>query len=236
MKKLISKTVKAIHELNLIERGDTVAVGLSGGKDSLLLLKVLSEYKKYNDSDFNLIAITINQGKRGTEFSTLKEFCNKLNVPFYVEESDIFEIVFNLRQEKNPCSLCSKMRRGALCNKAKELGANKVALGHHANDLVETLIMSMMYEGRLSTFAPKTELTKSGITVIRPLVYLTEEEICRATVNFPIFKNPCPANKKTKREDAKNIVKNLSQGDKLIEQNLINSIIHPERYNLWNKK
>ena len=236
MKKLISKAVKAIHELKLIEKGDTVAVGLSGGKDSLLLLKVLAEYRKYNDSDFELIAITINQGKRGTDFSLLQEFCNKLDVPFFVEESDIFEIVFNLRKEKNPCSLCSKMRRGALCNKAKTLGANKVALGHHANDLVETLLLSMMYEGRLSTFSPKTELTKTGITIIRPLVYLTEEEITRATVNFPIFKNPCPANKKTKREDAKNIIKDLSQGDKLIEQNLINSIIHPERYNLWNKK
>ena len=128
------------------------------------------------------------------------------------------------------------MRRGALCNKAKELGANKLALGHHANDLVETLLMSMMYEGRLSTFAAKTELTKTGITVIRPLVYLTEEEITRATVNFPIFKNPCPANKKTKREDTKNIVKDLCNGDKKIEQNLINSIIHPDRYNLWDKK
>ena len=119
MKKLISKAVKAIHELKLIEKGDTVAVGLSGGKDSLLLLKVLAEYRKYNDSDFELIAITINQGKRGTDFSLLQEFCNKLDIPFFVEESDIFEIVFNLRKEKNPCSLCSKMRRGALCNKAK---------------------------------------------------------------------------------------------------------------------
>ena len=236
MKKLLSKTVKAIHELNLIEKGDKVAVGLSGGKDSLLLLKLLAEYKKYNDSDFELIAITINQGKRGTDFSTLKQFCDKLNVPFVVEESDIFEIVFDLRKEKNPCSLCSKMRRGALCNKAKELGFNKVALGHHANDLVETLLLSMMYEGRLSTFSPKTELTKTGITVIRPMVYLTEGEVVSATVNFPIFKNPCPANKNTKREDAKNLVKQLSNGDKLIEQNLINSIIHPERYNLWNIK
>lgn len=236
MRKLISKSVKAIHELGLIEKGDKIAVGLSGGKDSLLLLKILAEYKKYNDSDFELIAITINQGKRGTDFSILKDFCKKLDIPYFVEESDIFEIVFDLRKEKNPCSLCAKMRRGALCNKAKELGANKVALGHHANDLVETLLLSMMYEGRLSTFSAKTELTKTGITIIRPLVYLSEDEIIRATKNFPIFKNPCPANKKTKREDAKNIVKDLSGGDKLIEQNLINSIIHPERYNLWNKK
>lgn len=236
MKKLISKVVKAIYELNLIEKGDKVAVGLSGGKDSLFLLKALAAYKKYNDVDFELIAITINQGKRGQDFSKLQEFCKKLEVPYFVEESDIFEIVFELRKEKNPCSLCSKMRRGALCNKAKELGANKVALGHHANDLVETLLLSMMYEGRLSTFSAKTELTKTGITVIRPMVYLTEDEISRATINFPIFKNPCPANKKTKREDTKNIVKDLAKGDKKIEQNLINSIIHPERYNLWNKK
>lgn len=225
--------VKAIKTYNLIENGDTVAVGVSGGKDSLLLLKALKAYQEYKDVNFNLIAITISFGRPDMDFSPVSNFCKENNIPYYLEDSNIYEIVFEIRKEKNPCSLCAKMRRGALCNSAKTHGANKIALGHHANDLAETLMLSLIYEGRLSTFAPKTLMTRTNVTIIRPFLFVTEKEITAHSKSLPIIKNPCPANKHTKRQYVKDLLNQIAQDVPCAEQNITNAITHPERTNLW---
>ena len=149
-KRIIKYMIRAIKQYNMIEPNDTIAVGISGGKDSLMLIDCLATIKSYRKVPFNLIAITINQGIPEENFNKVKEFIKKLDVPYYIYNTDIFEIIFNVRKEKNPCSLCAKMRRGALCDKAKELGANKLALGHHADDLIETFMLSFIYEVKFS--------------------------------------------------------------------------------------
>lgn len=233
-KKIVSKMVKAIKMYNLIENGDTVAVGVSGGKDSLLLLKALKAYQAYKDVNFNLIAITISFGRNDMDFSPVSKFCKDNNIPYYLEDSNIYEIVFEIRKEKNPCSLCAKMRRGALCNSAKAHGANKIALGHHANDLAETLFLSLIYEGRLSTFSSKTLMSRTNVTIIRPFVFVTEQEIISHSKYLPIIKNPCPANKHTKRQYVKNLLNQINSEIPCAEENIKNAITHPDRYNLWN--
>ena len=145
---------KAIDDFNMIEKGDRVAVGLSGGKDSLVLLKALNAYRRFSPQPFDLFAVTIDMGIGNVDFTPLKEFCREEGVPYHIEKTDIGPIIFDIRKEKNPCSLCSKMRRGALNGVLKTLNCNKLALGHHADDLVETMLLSLFYEGRLSTFAP----------------------------------------------------------------------------------
>lgn len=234
MKKIVSGMTKAIKKFNMIEKGDKVAVGLSGGKDSLALLSALSAFQKFSDENFELISITIDQTGGKENFDGLKKFCENLQVPLYIEKTDIFEVVFDERKEKNPCSLCAKMRRGTLNSKAKSLGCNKVALAHHCDDLIETFFLSLFFEGRLSTFSPVTYLSNVDITAIRPLIYVSEEEIINATKNLPILKNVCPANHKTKREEMKNLLKNLDQEFPNVKKQIKNAILNPERNNLIN--
>jgi len=233
--KIIKYMIRAIKKYNMIENGDTIAVGVSGGKDSLALLDCLATIKNYKKVQFNLIAITINQGIPEENFNNVKEFIEKLNIPYHIFNTDIFEIIFNVRKEKNPCSLCAKMRRGALCEKAKELGANKIALGHHADDLVETFMLSFIYEGRLSSFMPVSHMSRTNITSIRPMIYVPEKDISCLTKNYPIVHNPCPADKHTNREYVKNILKSIKQEVKVSEQNMLNALTHPERYNLFDQ-
>lgn len=234
MRKIVSSMTKAIKKFNMINNGDKVAVGLSGGKDSLILLSALSAFQKFEGENFELIAITIDQSGGKLDFSGLQKFCDDLQVPLYIEKTDIFEVVFDERKEKNPCSLCAKMRRGTLNSKAKSLGCNKVALAHHCDDLMETFFLSLFYEGRLSTFSPVTYLSNVDITAIRPLVYVSEEGIIDATKNFPILKNPCPANHKTKREEIKNLLKKLDKEFPNAKKQIKNAILNPERNNLIN--
>lgn len=236
MKKLISQMVKAITEHKLIEDGDTVAVGVSGGKDSLLLLKALKAFQLYKTINFKLIAITIDFGRKDMNFSQIDKYCKDNEIEYFIEPSNIYEVVFEIRKEKNPCSLCAKMRRGALCNSAIAHGANKVALGHHADDLAETLMLSLIYEGRLSTFAPKTLMTRTGITIIRPFVYVREADVIANSKDLPIVHNPCPANKHTKRQYVKNLLNQINQDVPCAQTNITNAITHPERTNLWNNK
>ena len=199
MQKLLSKMRQAINDYNLIENGDKIAVGLSGGKDSVTLLNLLNAYKKFSPEKFELIAITLNPG--GVDNSPLYKLCKDLNVPFYEIQTDINKIVFDLRKEKNPCSLCANLRRGALNSTAQKLGCNKVALGHHKDDAIETLLLSMFYEGRINCFSPKTFMAKNNLSLIRPMVYINEGSIKNLVkkYNFPVIKNPCPADGKTKR-------------------------------------
>lgn len=233
--KIIKYMIRAIKKYNMIENGDTIAVGVSGGKDSLALLDCLATIKSYKKVQFNLIAITINQGIPEENFNEVKEFINNLDIPYYIFNTDIFEIIFNVRKEKNPCSLCAKMRRGALCEKAKELGANKIALGHHSDDLIETFMLSFIYEGRLSSFMPVSHMSRTNIISIRPMIYVNEKDISCLTKTYPIVHNPCPADKHTNREYVKNILKSIKNDVKVAEVNMLNALTHPERYNLFDQ-
>jgi tRNA(Ile)-lysidine synthase TilS/MesJ len=234
---MLSKLRKAITKYKMIKDGDKIAVGVSGGKDSLALLKLLSEYQKFSPERFELSAITVDLGFDGKEgdFSKIQAFCDQIGVKYHIERTQIGQIVFDERKEKSPCSLCSKMRKGALYEKAKELGCNKVALGHHADDLIETLLLSMFYEGRLSTFAPKSYLDRTDLTLIRPMIYLEENLITSYSKTLPIIKSCCPANTATKREYVKGVLNNLAKDIPNVREMVFTALIHPERYNLFNK-
>lgn len=238
MKKILGGLRKAIHQFNMIEDGDTVAVGISGGKDSLLLFYALHRYMSFSLKKFSLIAININMGFKETsieEMQKLKEFVEGCGCTFIEQHTNIAEVLFEIRQESNPCSLCSKLRRGALCAAAKAHGANKLALGHHANDVLETMFLSFLYEGRLSTFTPVSYLDKTDITMIRPFIFLQENDIIAATnrFNLPVVFNPCPADKHTKRQYMKDLIEKLNKDIPFSKTRMINAIQHPERYNLW---
>ncbi|MBO5851210.1 MAG: tRNA 2-thiocytidine(32) synthetase TtcA, partial [Clostridia bacterium] len=179
LQQLMSPVRRALDDYKMIQDGDKVAVGLSGGKDSLALLCALNGIRRFYPNKFELVAITVDMGLDydESEKKALKEFVEGLGVTYVIEKTQIAEVVFNERKEKNPCSLCANMRRGALNGKAKELGCNKVALGHHGDDLIETFFLSMFYEGRISTFHPVTELSRQDLTVIRPLIYARERDV-----------------------------------------------------------
>ena len=196
----------------MIQAGDKVAVGVSGGKDSMLLLAALNHLKSFYPRPFELEAITIELGFEGMDFSPVAELCRRLGVPYTRLKTDIKEIVFDVRKEDNPCSLCAKMRRGALNDAIKAQGISKLALGHHFDDAVETFMMSLLFEGRLSCFRPVTYMDRSGVTQIRPLVYAGEQKISRLAeeLNLPIVENSCPQDKASKRHEIKTLLGTLS--------------------------
>lgn len=235
MQKLLSKCRQAIKDFNLIEENDKIAVGLSGGKDSLTLLHLLNLYKKFSPQKFELIAITLNPGE--VDNSPLHKLCKELEVPFYEIQTDIQKVVFDIKKEKNPCSLCAKLRRGTLHSNAQQLGCNKVALGHHKDDAIETLMLSISYEGRINCFSPKSYMDKENITLIRPMVYITEKSIINVAkkYNFPIIENPCPADKNTKREDMKNLIYELDHRIPGFKENLFGSLTNSEQFFIWDK-
>lgn len=236
MKRLLSKTRQAINDFDMIQDGDKVAVGLSGGKDSLALLHILNDYKKFSPEKFELIAITLNPG--GVDNSPLHNLCKKLDVEFHEVQTDIKEIVFDIRKEKNPCSLCANLRRGALNDTAKKLGCNKVALGHHKDDAVETFVMSMFYEGRVNCFSPKTYMDRQELTIIRPMIYIDEYMTIKAAKDFkyPIIENPCPANGHTNRQQIKELVANLSKNMPNVKRNLFKALNNPDQLSIWHAK
>ena len=235
--KMLSVMRKGITKYKLIRDGDKIAVGVSGGKDSVTLLKLLAEYRRFSPERFDLIAITIdlNFKDSNTDYTPLINLCKELDVEYYIEKTDIGTIVFDVRKESNPCALCSKMRKGALNTLAKEKGCNKVALGHHADDLTDTLLMSMFYEGRLSTFAPKSYLDKMDLTLIRPMIMVKEVDVISYAKTLPVVKSCCPANKLTKREEVKNIIRRIGNDIPNVRDILFTALIHPERYNLFDK-
>ena len=235
MQKILSLLRKACSEYNLIENGDKICVGLSGGKDSLSLLKALSLYQKFSSETFELCAVSVDLSGGKCDYSEIENFCRELDVEFTKVNSNVFEIVFDIRKEKNPCSLCANMRRGILNSTAKSLGCNKVALGHHKDDFIETFLLSLFYEGRMSTFKPKSYLSRVDLTMIRPLIYCDEEDIKRVSKDLPILINPCPADKHTQRENTKGILKELNKSFEGSKEKIFNALIHTERYNLLNK-
>ena len=203
----LTKVKKAIINYNMIENNDKIAVGVSGGKDSTALLYILDLVRKNSPLNFDIVAISVDLGF-GMDYAPLKEFCEKINIPLHIVPSEIGKIVFEIRKEKNPCSLCSKMRRGALDSAAVELGCNKVALAHHADDASETLLLNLIFTGRFSTFEPKTYLSRKNVTLIRPLIYLKEQTIKSIvkSQNLPVIESSCPATGKTYREEMKKLI------------------------------
>ena len=234
---MLSKLRKGITKYQMIKDGDKIAVGVSGGKDSVTLLKLLAEYKRFSPERFDLVAVTVdlNFSQNNPDFTPIKTLCDELGVEYYIQKTDIGQIVFDVRKETNPCALCSKMRKGALYSLVKEKGCNKVALGHHSDDLVDTLLLSMFYEGRLSTFAPKSYLDRTDLTLIRPMIMLEEIDVLSYSKTLPVVKSCCPANKNTKREYVKDIISQIGKEIPNIREMLFTALIHPERYSLFDK-
>lgn len=218
MQKILGYMRKAIQEFDLIQNGDKIAVGVSGGKDSLVLLEGLVRLKRFIGIDYEVTAITLDPRFGGTDgdYSAVEKMCQRLGVDFILKRTHIGEIVFDIRQETNPCSLCARMRRGALHDAAKEAGCNKIALGHNYDDAVETFVMNLFNEGRLGCFAPKSYLSRKDITMIRPLVFAPEKEVRNAAKRsgLEVVKSKCPADGHTSREETKRFLAERNKADK----------------------
>lgn len=215
MRRILSHTRAAVDDYKMIQKGDKIAVGVSGGKDSLVLLKALCELKRFYPAEFNVVAITLDMrfGKADGDFSAIKKMCSDYGVEYVVVPTDLYEIIFEVRKEQSPCSLCSRMRRGILHDTAKSLGCNKIALGHHLDDAAETFMMNLLIESRVGCFAPVTYLSRRDITMIRPLIYVREREIESVSQRLllPVVESKCPADELTKREEIKGLIKALSE-------------------------
>ena len=218
MQKILGYVRKAVQQYDLIQTGDHIAVAVSGGKDSLVLLKALAEYRRFSPAKYDLTAITIDPRFNGTEtdYSAVQTLCHDLRVPYIIEPTDIAKIVFDVRKEQNPCSLCAKLRRGALHGCAKAHGCNKLALGHNNDDVIETFIMNLFQTGSISCFSPKSYLPDRDITVIRPLCLVPEKQVISAAKrhSLPIVTSSCPADKHTKRQETKEWLTSMERSDK----------------------
>ena len=210
----------------MIKDGDKIAVGVSGGKDSLTLLAALAALRRFYPKKFDIVAITIDMGFEGADFSPIQRLCDELDVPYHIIPTEISRIIFDVRQEKNPCSLCAKMRRGALYNYAKERGCNKVALGHHFDDVVETFMLNLFFEGRLGCFQPVTYLSNTDITLIRPMIYMPEKDVryFASKTELPIQKSPCPADGNTEREEMKKLLASIERNNRGLRYRIFGAI------------
>jgi tRNA(Ile)-lysidine synthetase-like protein len=226
IKKILSKVRKAVDDYSMIGEGDLVAVGISGGKDSLTLFMALNKLKEFYSKKFEIIGITLDMGLNSPDFSNIIKLSNAIGAQYQVHQTLIGKIVFEERKEKNPCSLCANLRRGALNNIAKELGCNKVALGHHKDDAIETLMMSLLYEGNIHTFSPVTYLKRKDLHVIRPLVYTDEKEIkyFAKKNNIPVVKSNCEYDGHTKRQFIKDMLFEISKETKDVKSSIFGAI------------
>ena len=236
MKKTLGCLRKADQDFDLIRPGDRIAVGVSGGKDSLLLLHAMSLYRKFSQKDFALMAITVTMGFDPFDLDPVSRLCEELDVEYIIRKTEIGKIVFDYRQEKNPCALCAKMRRAVLLNTCVEKGFNKLALGHHREDAIETLLMSLFYEGRFHTFHPKTAMSRTGVTVIRPLAYLPESHVKHMAkeLSLPLVQSPCPVNGETRRAEMKELLRKLRQLYPDANERFLHAL-RQNRYDLWQK-
>lgn len=237
MKKTLGCLRKADQDFRMIDAGDRIVIGVSGGKDSLLLLHALSLYRKFSHKDFSLLAVTVTLGLEPFDLTSVKTLCDQLEIDYLVRETEIGKIIFDYRREKNPCALCSKMRRAVLANTCVEKGFNKLALGHHREDAIETLLLSLFYEGRFHTFHPKAEMSRTGITVIRPLIYLPESHVKHMTrlLDLPVVTSPCPANGETRRAEMKELMRRLRQIYPDANERFLHAL-QQDRYDLWQKE
>lgn len=217
MQTLLGYTRKAIEEFDLIQNGDRIAIGISGGKDSVALLRVMHLLKKFIGIDYDLVAITLDPqfGGVATDYSPIQKLCDEMNIEYIIKRTHIGQIVFDERKEKSPCSLCARMRRGALHDASKENGCNKLALGHHYNDAVETFMMNLFNEGRIGCFSPKSYLSRKDLTLIRPMVFVPEKEIISAMnrTDLPIVKSVCPVDGTTSRQATKEFLQEREKSD-----------------------
>ncbi len=213
LRRVLSLVRKACDDYEMIAEGDRIAVGISGGKDSLTLLYALAELRRFYPHRFELFAVTVDLGWEGFDLSPIQNFCDAHDVSYHIVKTDIYDVVFNVRKESNPCSLCAKMRKGALNAYLVENNIRKIAYAHHMDDVVDTMMMSLIFEGRINTFSPVTFLDRMGVTVIRPLLYMNESDVVGFTNKYdlPVVKSPCPVDKYTQREYAKELVLSINR-------------------------
>lgn len=238
LQRVLSEVRKAVDDYRMIAEGDKIAVGISGGKDSLTLLYALSSLRRFYPHPFELVAVTVDLGFANLDLSEIKKLCEKLEVPYTVVKTQIGQIVFEQRQENNPCALCAKMRKGALNEAMKQLGCNKIAYAHHMDDVVETMMLSLLYEGRFHTFSPVTYLDDTGLTVIRPLIYMKEADVIGFVRKYevPVVKSPCPADGHTKREYVRQLLKQLNTENPGVKQRMFTAIQNGcDNLKEWNK-
>ncbi len=228
LQQLLSFTRKAVDEYQMIEAGDKIAVGISGGKDSLTLLYALAGLRRFYPKPFDLIAITVDLGYEKFHTEKIEALCKELDVPYHVVKTDIARILFEERKESNPCSLCAKMRKGALNEAVKKLGCNKVAYAHHKDDIVETMILSLIFEGRFHSFSPKSYLDRMDLTVIRPMMYVNEADVIgfQRKYELPVEKSRCPVDGLTKRQYAKDLIHQLELDHPGAKQRMFTAIIN----------
>lgn len=237
MKRLLGDIRRADQDFSLIRPGDRILVGVSGGKDSLALLCALALYRRFSPNPFSLFAATLTLGLGPTDTSAIRALCERLEVPYTVRETEIGDIVFNQRREKNPCSLCARMRRGALVELCAETGCGKLALGHHRDDAIETLFLSMLYEGRMHTFQPLTHLEGSGVIQIRPMIYAPEKNIIHVAkkLELPVMKSPCPANGSTQRQEIREMLRDICARVPNAREQLLHALQNRDQYGLWDR-
>lgn len=227
LQQVMSYVRRALDDYHMIQEGDRIAVGISGGKDSLTLLYALHGLKRFYPKKFEIHAVTVDLGFQNLNLEKIKQLCEELEVPYTIVKTDIADIVFNQRGEENPCSLCAKMRKGALNQAIKEAGCNKVAYAHHKDDVVETMLMSLIFEGRFHTFSPVTYLDRMDLTVIRPLMYMNEADVIGFVNkhNVPVVKSPCPADGHTKREYVKQLLRRLNLENPGVKERMFTAIL-----------
>lgn len=226
LQQLLSYTRKAVDEYQMIEEGDKIAVGISGGKDSLTLLYALHGLRRFYPKKFDLIAVTVDLGYEKFHTEKIEALCSSLDVPYHVVKTDIAKILFEERKESNPCSLCAKMRKGALNDAVKNLGCNKVAYAHHKDDIIETMLLSLIFEGRFHSFSPKSFLDRMELTVIRPMMYVNEADVIgfQHKYDLPVEKSRCPVDGHTKRQYAKDLLKQLNTENPGVRQRMFTAI------------
>lgn len=232
MQHILGLVRRCVEDYRMIAPNDRLAVGVSGGKDSLLTLVALAQLRRFYPIPFTLEAITLEMGMPGMDFSPVAALCEKLEVPYQRIQVPVYQIVFEERREKNPCSLCAKLRRGSLNTALTERGIHKIALGHHYDDAIETLLMNLLFEGRIGCFQPVTYLNRTGVTQIRPLLYCREDEIRRTAerLQLPVVHNPCPADGSSRRQEVKELIGQLEKTYPDLKQKLFGSI---QRYPLY---
>ena len=235
MKKILGPLRRAVEKYEMIRPGDRIAVGLSGGKDSTALLVAMKRFQYFSPVPFELEGITLDMGFGGMDFEPLVQLCAELDIPYTIKKTQIGPIVFEARQEKNPCALCARMKRGALHDLSIERGSSKIALGHHAEDAIETIYVRLFYEGRVSTFSPVTYLDRKDITLIRPLIFVKEKDIVYnpEVKALPVIKSTCPADGHTKREDMKDMMKELRKTIPELDDRILKAIQNKEQFHLW---
>ena len=236
MKTTLGRIRRADQDFGLIEPGDRIAIGVSGGKDSLLLAHGLSLYRRVRN-DFSLQAIMLTMGTEPPDTKAVEAFCKAEDISLTVRYTDLYQILFELRNDRSPCPLCAKMRRAMLCDMSKELGCNKLALAHHREDALETLLMSLIFEGRFHVFHPKTYMSRSDITVIRPMVYMPEKDVIhmQKKLSLPVQHNACPANGNTKRQEMKELLSELAKRYPHLQETMLSALKNDDQYSLWEK-